>query len=181
MKTKNRSLLMFGFALLIVFFSSCKIVENFDTLPVNFGLNVVLNMSGTTTNVSESGSIDLGTSSTYQEYRDKIESLKLLEAAFRTVSVSPTDLSGNVTMIFEFGDNIVIKGLGDIKPSDYTVTPLIIQFTADELTKINNYLNATKSPANPVFKATILATGMADGQKSMVISVDVVFEGITKF
>ncbi len=59
--------------------------DDFNSLPLNIPFTIDVSVSGSSATLSDSQSYCLSTDSeTYDEYRDKIQSLHFIEAAFRT-------------------------------------------------------------------------------------------------
>ena len=162
------------FAVALSFVSnSC---DKFDTLPLN--VPVSFKFTATSGNPTfNSGNYNLDSSKTYNDYKDDIEKLTYVEAAYRTKSVSSASISVtlNVQVINAVTSVPIINfTLNGFKPSDYISTPLILAFDQSQIEALNNYL-----VNNKVFKVIITHSNMTSGQ-TVEGFVDVVFEAEIK-
>ena len=165
----------------IISISGCDSINSLNTFPLNVPLSVEINVAGNFQNIAQSGDICLDQSDTYQKYKDKIKNITFLQAAFRTLSVTPSNLSGNVTLKLEDGNGNLLfnKNLGNIKPSDYINTPYILPLTSQDIANINAYISVT---GNQCFNATVTVTGLPGGSDQAIdVSIDMVFQSDTKF
>jgi len=125
--------------------------------------------------------VSLDSSSIYQNYEDKIESIKLLRVEYRTVSVTPTDLSGNIE--FTLADNnhntLFNISLGKLTPANFQKMPFEFTLTGSQIEKVNSYLSML---SNKTFYATISVTNIQSSSSTfeLVGAVDVLFEMETK-
>jgi hypothetical protein len=162
------------FAVALPFISnSC---DKFDTLPLNIPVSFkFIATSGNPT--FDSGSYNLDSSKTYNDYKDDIEKLTFVEAAYRTKSVSSTSISVtlNVQVINALTSIPIINyTLNGFKPSDYISTPLILTFDQTQIQALNNYL-----VNNKIFRIVVTHSNMASGQ-TVEGAVDAVFEAEIK-
>ena len=163
-------------------FSGC-ILDALNSLTQNIPITQEFNITSTVppTSYSKSETIDLSNSSTYQRYQDKIQNISFLTAEFRTKSVNPPDLSGNVTITLKDGNGNLLFTylLGNIKPSDYQNTPYQLKLNSAQIGFMNAYL-ATLS--NRVFQATIQIDNISSSTLTYNLDavIDIVFTMKTK-
>jgi hypothetical protein len=178
---KLKKLLSIFSVLAVVSLSGCDSITSLNTFPLNLPINVELSLAGNVTSVNKSGGICLDTSQTYIKYKDKIQSITFLAASFRTISATPSTMTGNVTLTLAngSGSTLFTKALGVIKPSDYLVNSYNLSFTENEIDAVNAYIAIT---GNRCFTATVSATGLPGGSnQELIVSLDMVFESTTKF
>jgi hypothetical protein len=157
------------------------ILDSFNSFTQNVPITekFVINNNLTSTTLTQEVSLD--SSSIYQNYQDKIESIKLLRAEYRTVSVTPSDLSGNIE--FTLADNnhntLFYISLGKLTPANFQKTPLEFTLTGSQIEKVNSYLSML---SNKTFFATISVTNIQSSSPNyeLVGAVDVLFEMETK-
>ncbi len=156
-------------------FNGC-ILDALNNLTQNIPIVQEFNITSALTSYSQSETIDLSNSSTYQRYQNKIQNISFLTAEFRTKSVSPSDLSGNVTLTLKDNNGKVLFSypLGNIKPADYSKTPYQLQLSSAQIQAINTYLS---NLSNKVFVATISITNISSSSLTYNIDavIDVVF------
>ena len=80
-----------------VFFNSC---DSFESFPINIPIEVTINTSGNNTTISESTSFCLSDFSAYQDYREDMQSIQYVTAAYRTVSASQ-GLTGDIVVTLQ--------------------------------------------------------------------------------
>lgn len=157
-------------------FSGC-ILDAINTLTQNIPISQEFNISSSADSYSKSETIDLSNSTTYQKYSDKIQSISFLQTEFRTKSVSPSDLSANITLSLKDnnGNFLFTYPLGTINPADYINTPYQLSLTDAQIQLINNYLSTL---SNKKFVATISITNITSSAKPYTLNgvIDVVFQ-----
>lgn len=132
------------FLSLILIFNGC---DEFNSLPLNIPFTLKVHLEGSNTELSDSIFYCLSTDSEiYTENRDKIKSLHFVEAAYRTLSVTPADLSGDIDVTLKDGnDNELFHSLiKDAVPADYMKpnSPFILKLTQEQIDLLNEYLNS---------------------------------------
>ncbi len=157
--------------------------DKFNSLPLNIPFTINVSVSGSAATLTNSESYCLNTDSqTYTEYSDKINSLRFVEAAFRTKDVVPENLSGNINVSLQDGDGNTLFSydVPGAAPADYMSpnTPYILQLDQSQIDFINTYLNSLLNQG-ACFTASITVsniTGQApysiDGAIDMVIEAD---------
>ncbi len=157
--------------------------DKFNSLPLNIPFTIPVHVEGSAATLSDSESYCLSTDSqTYNDYRDKINSLHFVEAAYRTTNVIPADLSGNVNVSLQDGDGNVLFSydIPGAAPADYMSpnSPYILQLDQGQIDFINTYLNSLLSQG-ACFTATITVSNISgqapytiDGAVDMVIEAD---------
>jgi len=167
-------LAMFVFTL--VSFNGC-ILDSFNSVTQNVPISQTFYLSSNQTSFSDSQTVDLSSSSVYQNYQEKIESIQLVRAEYRTISVNPSSLSGNISFVLNDwnGNKLFSLGLGQITPANYQKTPLEFQLTGAQIAMVNNYLSKL---SNNKFQATISITNIKSSSVNYTLigAVDAVFE-----
>jgi hypothetical protein len=160
--------------------------DEFNHLPLNIPFSLPVYMTGSNTIISDSSSYCLGIDSqTYDQYRDKIRSLHFVEAAFRTISVSPVDLSGDITVTLKDGTGAELFSyvIPDATPADYMKpnTPYILDLRQEQIDLINEYLDSVLN-VGACFTGTVTVDNII-GQPPFTIegAVDMVIEADTEF
>jgi len=158
--------------------------DEFNSLPLNIPFSINVHLQGSGSSLSDSSEpYCLNTDSdTYNEYRDKIKSLHFIEAAYRTKSVVPADLSGDITVTLrdDSGNELFRYVIPNATPADYMKpnSPYILQLTQDQIDFINQYLdNFLNSGA--CFSTTVTVDNITgnppysiEGAVDMVIEAD---------
>ncbi len=153
------------------------ILDSFNSITQNIPISQTFVLSSSQTSFSNTQYIDLSTSSIYQNYQDKIQSLKLIRAEYRTINISPSSLSGNISFNLsdQNGKLLFTLSLGQITPANYQKTPLEFSLTEAQLSMVNDYLSEL---SNNKFQATISITNIQSSTMPYVLigAVDAVFE-----
>ena len=159
--------------------------DQFNTLPLNIPFTMKVAVEGSEQTLSNSTNFCLSTDSqTYDDYKDKIKSLHFIEAAFRTLSVSPSDITGNITVSLQDGNGTTLfsYAIPGVNPSDYMKpnSPYILQLTQAQIDFINTYLsNVLNSGA--CFTATITVDNLTGNPPySIKGAIDMVIEAETE-
>ncbi len=180
MKKLIKIIIVPAFLILSLSFNGC-ILDAFNSLTENIPISQEFNISSVLTTYSQSETIDLSNSSTYQRYQDKIQSIQFLQAEYRTKSVAPSDLSANVSITLkDNNDNLLFTyPLGQIKLADYQNTPYELTLNSTQIGLINAYLSTL---SNKIFVATISITNITSSQLPYNVDgvIDIVFSMKTK-
>ena len=161
--------------------------DEFNHLPLNipFSLNVSVSGSDNTLSDTSDPFCISSDSQTYNEYQDKIRSLHFVEAAFRTISVTPADLSGDITVTLLDGDGneIFRYVIPDAAPADYMKpnSPYILQLRQEQIDFINLNLDQLLN-TGACFSASFTVENI-NGQPPYHIdgAIDMVIEADTEF
>jgi len=152
------------------------ILDAFDTLTQNIPYSKEFPLSSSQTTYSNSQTIDLSSSTVYKNYQDKIEEIKFIRAEYRTVSVDPSNLSGNITITLKdaSGNILFSRELGQLSASDYIEKPRELTLNSTQIGLINNYLSKL---SNRILIATISVTNIQSSPPNykLVGAIDVVF------
>ncbi len=159
--------------------------DAFNSLPLNIPFTLNVNVTGSDNSLSNSASYCLSTDSdTYTEYRDKINSLHFVEAAYRTKNVFPQGLSGNITVALQDGNgnNLFSYTIPGAAPADYMApnSPYILQLSQSQIDFINTYLNSLLS-TGACFTAVITVDNITGGNPPYSVNgaIDMVIEADT--
>ena len=170
---------------LLIIMSSWNGCDLFNSLPLNipFSINVDMQSNGSTLSGSQQGCLSTN-SDTYMQYSDRINSLHFVAAAFRTKSVNPSDLSGDiiVRLLNDSETELFADTLENVKPADYMSpnSPFEIQLSQNQIDFINTYLDEVLHQG-VCFKAEVEVENL-NGQPpySLKGAIDMVIEADTR-
>ena len=171
-----------AFASVLLFFSSgC---DDFNSLPLNIPITVNFSMDGGT--LSSTRNFCLDEYASYTDFQDNIENIQLLRVIYRTFTVTPTDLKGDIRIVVTQDDGtgtvLVNQVISGVIPADYISPnqPLEFILTQEELQAFNAYLSQLN---NLCFSATISVENISAGDPPYQLSgaVDILFEAETSF
>ncbi|MGE5456833.1 MAG: hypothetical protein ACM3RX_00605 [Methanococcaceae archaeon] len=153
------------------------ILDDFDTLTQNIPFSRSFVASGSATDVSRTESFSLGDSETYNSYRDKIRSIKFIQAAFRFNSTSSPNLKGDLLLVLKTraGAELFTYRSQNINPNNFITTPLILKLTQSEIQNLDTYISIT---GNRDFVASFSISNISGGSAPYSVSgvMDIVFE-----
>ena len=159
-----------------VLFNGC-ILDALDTITQNIPISQEFNIISSQSSYTQSETIDLSSSSTYQRFEDKIQSIQFVRAEYRTAGVVPGDLKGNITVSLKDnnGNTLFSVPLGQISPADYQNTPYELTLTSSQISLVNAYLSTL---SNKIFQATISITNIRSSSVPYNLNgvIDIVFE-----
>jgi hypothetical protein len=172
-----------------LFFSITNGCDAFESFPINIPFTIEFTAEGSSSPIIDAGGGCLDTGSdTYQDYKNKINSLTFVEAAYRTISVkannqNTTSLNCDITVTISIpgGAQLFSYTLSDVNPSSYISTPFVLQLTEDQLTAIRNYL-ALFETTNMCFDASYTLSNITGGTPPYEVkgAVDFVLEAETE-
>jgi hypothetical protein len=172
-----------------LFFSITNGCDAFESFPINIPFTIEFTASGSSSPIIDEGGGCLDTGSgTYQDYKDKINSLTFVEAAYRTLSVKAnnqitTSLNCDINVTIERPDGTLLFSydINDVNPSDYISTPLVLQLDETQLNAIRNYL-AIFETTTMCFDATYKLSNITGGTVPYEVkgAVDFVLEAETE-
>lgn len=169
-----------AFASLLLFFSSgC---DDFNKLPLNIPITVNFDLNGGA--LSSTRDFCLDDYSAYTDYQDNIDNIQLLRVIYRTYSVTPNDLKGDIRVKITKQDGTVLVNqvVSGVIPSSYISPnqPLEFVLTQEELQAFNAYLSQLN---NLCFFATISVENITAGDPPFALTgaVDILFEAETNF
>ncbi|MBK7379250.1 MAG: hypothetical protein IPJ03_09615 [Ignavibacteriales bacterium] len=171
-----------AFASVLLFFSSgC---DDFNSLPLNIPITVNFSMDGGA--LSSTRNFCLDEYASYTDFQDNIENIQLLRVIYRTFTVTPTDLKGDIRIVVTQDDGtgtvLVNQVISGVIPADYISPnqPLEFILTQEELQAFNAYLSQLN---NLCFSATISVENISAGDPPFQLSgaVDILFEAETSF
>lgn len=174
-------------ALAVLFFSLSNGCDAFESFPINIPFTITFTATGNNSPITggpQTGCMD-SQSETYQDYKDKIQSLTFVEAAYRTISVSAgnQNMTGNINVTIRIpgGSTLFSYTMNNVKPADYISTPFVLQLNESELTAIRNYLQLFES-TTMCFEATYTLSNITGGTApyTVVGAVDFVLEAETE-
>lgn len=171
-----------AFASVLLFFSSgC---DDFNSLPLNIPITVNFSMDGGA--LSSTRNFCLDEYASYTDFQDNIENIQLLRVIYRTFTVTPTDLKGDIRIVVTQDDGtgtvLVNQVISGVTPADFISPnqPLEFILTQEELQAFNAYLSQLN---NLCFSATISVENISAGDPPFQLSgaVDILFEAETSF
>jgi hypothetical protein len=175
---KRHKIILFVFALVSLFAVKGCILDAFDTLTQNIPISKEFTVQGNSSSVQQVSNFCLSESSTINDYRGKIENIELATATYQTVSVTPANTKGDLSITLAKSDGTVLYTftLTNASPASYINNPYVLQFTQAQIQLINTYLGTLKD--GTCFKATLGVTNISpSGQSiSLVGKVDIVFK-----
>jgi hypothetical protein len=146
------------FAVTLSFVStSC---DEFESFPLNIPFQIEIVTQGSSNPSQSTTNYCLNQSETFEGYLGDIESIKFVEAAWRTDSVKNIT-SGDIEITVKSNGVIIfIETLNNINPKDYQSPngPFVLNLSETEITALNNYLNAYLDNQNQCLEATVKAT-----------------------
>lgn len=172
------SLTALAFALLFIN-NGC---DNFNSLPLNIPITVNFSLDGGA--LSSTRDFCLDDYSSYTDYQNNIENIQLLRVIYRTFTVTPTDLKGDIRIVVKKEDGTVLVNqvISNVTPANYISPnqPLEFILTQEELQAFNTYLSQLN---NLCFSATISVENITAGDPPFQLSgaVDILFEAETSF
>ncbi|QQS35656.1 MAG: hypothetical protein IPM56_15640 [Ignavibacteriales bacterium] len=172
----------------VLIFSLTNGCDAFDSFPLNMPFTITFTASGNSSTITDNGSGCLDTNSeTYQEYRDKINSLTFVEAAYRTVSVNTgnQNITADISVIVSIpgGATLFNYTIPNVRPADFISTPLVLQLDQVELDAIRSYLELFQQVPSMCFDATYTLSNISGGAAPYTVegAVDFVLEAETEF
>lgn len=160
----------------ILSLSGC-ILDALKTITQNIPITADINISGNETSLTRTETFDLNESSAYQQYQDKINSLTFVTAQYRTKSVTPSDMRGNISITVKQSNGVILfsKIIPQFRPADYANTPYELTLTQSEIQLVNAYLSIL---TNRVFTATIKFDDLTGSTNSYNLNatLDIVFK-----
>jgi hypothetical protein len=163
--------------------------DEFNSLPLNIPLTIKLDLttSGGSLSASQEGCLSTN-SDTYNEYKDKINSLRFVEAAFRTINVDPGELSGDITVTLsdENGTELFSYSAAGTRLADYMKpnSPYIFKLTQEQIDFINTYLDdIVNGTGGSCFTATVTVNNLHNGGQinTLNCAIDMVIEADMQF
>lgn len=175
MKNKKKYFTTAIVSLILILTSSCDVVDKFDTIDLNIPLSKTVATSGTATSLTESGTFCLTEYDLYNDNKDKMKEISFVEASYRTTSVSPADLSGNITIELKAtnGQQLFSVSIPNATPADLLNNPIKLALTGDQINALNTYIS---NFSNQCFTATISISNMPAGQKTVTGVVNILFK-----
>ncbi len=135
------ALVVFGVTMLS--FNGC-ILDAFDHIPLNVPVTIPISTSGSGNILYGSGTYCLDENSdVFKDYQDNINSVRFVQAAYRTKSVSP-GLEGDLTIAVKdsSGNPLFTLTYNNVKPADYMAPnqPLILNLNQNQVQALDQYL-----------------------------------------
>jgi hypothetical protein len=161
-----------------VLLNGCDIFENF---MFNVPLSYKFQSSGII-NLVDSGSANLEDSETYNNVKDKVNTITFVEGYIAVLDVNPQDIHGNLKLnLFggasASGQHLASYEVNDIIPYELIASPLKIELEESEMQNINNYLANKENPRTffGVFEITdlnLLVTSSIEVRIDLLFLVD---------
>jgi hypothetical protein len=151
----NKNKIVFSIiALVILFVLKGCILDAFDTLTQNIPISKEFTVQGTGS-VSSPTNFCLTESEVIEDYRGKIENIELVTATYQTISISPANTKGNITISLAESDGTELYSytLTNVSPAAYINNPFVLTITPTQLQLLNAYLGTLKE--GTCFRATL--------------------------
>ncbi len=178
---KFKYLVPFFITLFFLQMSSC---DEINSIELNVPVTKEITATGSNSSITQPESFCLDKASdTYQSYRDKINSLSFIQAAYRTISVSDPSLKGdiNLTVMDINGNSLFSLSLPGVSLAAYMKpnSPFILQLNQNQIQAINSYLSNLN---NQCFKAVLTIDNVSGGATpySVTGAVDILLKADTK-
>ncbi len=174
------ALVVFGVTMLS--FNGC-ILDAFDHIPLNVPVSMKIATQGNGNILLGSGSYCLDENAdVFKDYQNKINSIKFIQAAYRTESVSPGlegDLS--ITVKDSTGSTLFTLTYQNVKPADYMPpkSPLILNLNQNQIQALDNYLQTFNNQCLTGEVQILVTSGQAPYE--LTGFVDFVLEADTNF
>lgn len=156
-------------------FKGC-ILDAFDEITQNIPISKQFTVQGNTP-ASSTKNFCLSESSVIQDYQSKIEEIQLVTATYQTISVDPSNATGDLTIKLakQDGTSLYSYTLSRVSPANYINSPIILQFTDAQLQLINAYLGTLKG--GTCFQASILVNNVTPGGSvTLTGKIDIAFK-----
>lgn len=163
--------------------------DEFNHLPLNIPLSIQLDLTtvGGSFSASKEGCLSTD-SDVYDRYKDNIQSLHFVEAAFRTINVDPTELSGDITVTLRDGNGTELfrYAAPETRLADYMKpnSPYIFKLTQEQIDFINLYLaDVVNGTGGSCFTATVSVNNLVNGGQTSTLTcaIDMVIEADMQF
>jgi hypothetical protein len=161
-----------------VLLNGCDIFENF---LFNLPVSVTIISSGTT-NPSGSQTFKLDTVQTYQDYKDKLNSIVYVEAYIKTQSITDTSIRGNGSFRLYAGTNsggqlLAEHVANNIRPADYmSPNPAYkVELTPAQITAINQALADDVTEFYGEYSVAITSGGL-NPPNVITVRIDILFQ-----
>jgi hypothetical protein len=173
MKKQMKYLIVVLIAITAIMLNGC-LLDDFNTLTQQIPITVEVHSSTAATSYEQSITTDLNQNNFYADNQSKINSIALVNIAYKTKSVSPTDLTGTITITVKQSNGLVLfsKIIPGNKPSDYLVNPYELQLTQPEIQLVNAYLAIL---TNRTFITTVNIQTTTNGTKTIDADIFTVF------
>ncbi len=138
-------------------FNSC-ILDSLNSLPIDVPITIEYHAQGSGTEFTDTESYCLSESDTYEQYVKDVKSITFLGLVYRTKSITPSDLMGDLTLkLFNGNVQFFSKTFTGVKPAAFLPPnpPLKIQLTTDQLDSLNAFLNSDIPNDQKCFTGTI--------------------------
>ncbi len=167
----------------LVFISSCDVLDTIKTFPVNIPISVTFSTSGSNSSMVQSSTFCVNDNKTFIEYKDNINELTYVEAAIRTISYSPSDVRGDIVLkVMDPLGNILFKEvLENVSPGDYETNPYVITLSTDEFNTLNSYLQQALESGGDICLTAEFSMNITQGAApySFEGALDIAFEAKT--
>ena len=160
--------------------SSC---DAFESFLFNLPISVTITATGTN-NPSGNESYCLDDDETYQDFKDKINTVTFVEAYVTTVSVSPINLQGDVTVTIREGTNasgpvLFTTTLNNARPADY-ISPnpaYKLPLTEADIQAVNDALEQGVTCFYGELEVTDISNGATPPQQNViVVKIDALYK-----
>lgn len=152
-------------------FSGCDTVENLESLPLNIPITLEFKASGLLT-ISDQSSYCLEQSPTYNDFKDKIDSISFVEMIARVDSLSSNSLTGDLEVKLETQSGLLLyqNTILSAPLATFKTTPFKFAMQAADIQAIDNFLKAI---GQRCLKGTITVSNISGGTLPNYIGVSV--------
>lgn len=186
MKLKTKYIVLLTGVIFLFTYQGCGL-EDFNTLPVNIPVSVPIFLvdDGTQSTIISEAVFCLDSNEIYNDYRSQIQSMTLVEVAFRFSDVIPAEVMGDMQFILRKSDVtgviLVDHLITGLSPALYKIpgSPYILDLPPDELEQMNAYLGNNGT----CFYGYVGVSNLSPSGRPKVLKgyVDMLFKAVTKF
>ncbi len=171
MKKMIASLVAVIFIAASFMFNGCDTVENLESIPLNIPITLEFQASGNAP-ITDQSSYCLEQSPTYNDFKDKIDSISFVEMVARVDSLSNNALTGDMLVKLETQSGILLyeNTILSAPLSSYKTVPFRFVMQAADIQAIDNFLKAI---GQRCLKGTVTISNVSGGTAPYYIGVSV--------
>lgn len=143
-------------------FNGCDTVENLETLPLNIPMSFNFAMSGSTFPITQIENYCLEDNPTYNDFKNKIDSISFVEMSARIDTLSSNTLVADVMVKLETASGVLLYSYtqSSVALAQWKTTPFTFALSAADIMLIDNFLRAI---GQRCLKATATVSNITGG------------------
>lgn len=162
-------------------FNGCDTVENLETLPLNIPMSFNFAISGSTFPITQIQNYCLEDNPTYNDFKNKIDSISFVEMSARIDTLSSNSLVADVVIQLETSSGLPIFTYSQsaVALAQWKTTPFTFTLAASDIDAIDNFL---RSIGQRCLKATAIVSNITGGTApyKVGLTVDVLLRAKAK-